>query len=89
MLTEFVYQKMNIDGSGEKLYRVYRVPSLSKFDYWISVTDVKCPVCNKGYIRWYESGYVPGYRICDKCKRHFLAKGNADNPTLIDTGRKG
>jgi hypothetical protein len=40
---------------------------------WESVTDIPCPVCACGIIRWAEAGYVPGYRICDGCKRHFLA----------------
>lgn len=42
-----------------------------KFDGWESITDVPCPFKCGGEIHWAEAGYVPGYRICDKCGRHF------------------
>lgn len=58
-------------------------------DYWPAVTDVPCPGCESGIIRWAENGYVPGYRICDGCGRHYLARGNASEPTLINVGRRG
>ena len=45
---------------------------------WEHVTDVRCPVrgCS-GMIRWAEAGYVPGWRICDRCDANFLAIGVA------------
>ena len=55
--------------------------------YWPAVTDVPCPAPRcAGIIRWAEAGYVPGYRICDGCGRHFLAAGHADAPTLLRVG---
>ena len=58
-------------------------------DYWAAVTDVPCPApsCADGIIRWAEAGYVPGYRICDGCGRHFLAGGSEDAPTLVEVER--
>ena len=53
-------------------------------DYWQAVTDVPCPCCKTGTVRWAEAGYVPGYRICDGCGKHFLAKGSAQAPTLVE-----
>jgi len=40
---------------------------------WEAVTDIPCPVCLTGVVRWAEAGYVPGYRQCDSCGRQFLA----------------
>lgn len=78
----------NLDGTGNKRCRVYKMEPDQ--NYWPAVTDIPCPICDEGLIRWHEAGYVPGYRICDKCKRHFLAKGNAATPKLIRVGnRKG
>lgn len=58
--------------------------------YWPAVTDVTCPVCNTGHVRWAEAGYVPGYRICDSCERHFLALGTAKEPKIaLMAGRRG
>jgi hypothetical protein len=39
---------------------------------WNQVTNVPCMFkrCN-GTLRWAENGYVPGYRICDRCGNHF------------------
>jgi len=85
-------EQHNLDGQGTKPVRVYDMPrSTDENDpYWPAITDVPCPVCGSGTIRWAEAGYVPGYRICDECERHFLAKGNAAAPTLIRVGtRKG
>lgn len=81
----------NLDGRGSKRTHVYEMdPSPDKFDFWLAVTDVPCPACNAGTIRWYEAGYVPGYRVCDGCKRHFLADGTAEAPKLLRVGsRKG
>lgn len=57
------------------------VESKCEFDYWSSVTDVPCPLC-EGTVRWAEAGFVPGYRICDGCGQHWMAKGNAKRPVL-------
>ena len=42
------------------------------FDSWTAITDVPCffRACS-GTLRWAENGYVPGYRICDQCGRHY------------------
>lgn len=39
---------------------------------WGAITDVPCffRAC-AGTLRWAENGYVPGYRICDTCGRHY------------------
>jgi hypothetical protein len=80
----------NLDGSCPKRTQVYDMtpaaadPKFPEFrEYWPAVTDVPCPVCDVGYIRWAEAGYAPGYRICDGCGRHFLAAGTATAPTLL------
>lgn len=52
--------------------------------YWPAVTDVSCPVCKNGTVRWAEAGNVPGYRLCDACGQRFIAKGNAEQPLLIE-----
>ena len=96
------YEELNLDGTGHRKTAVYDVapkdvehdkwPSgkITVRDYWAAVTDVPCPVCSDGTIRWAEAGYVPGYRICDGCGAHFLARGNEDAPTLARMhGRKG
>ena len=77
----------NLDGRGERRTRVYDLPP-QPGGYWPSVTDVRCPVCAKGTIRWAEAGYVPGYRICDRCGRHFLARGTSKAPTLLRVGSR-
>jgi hypothetical protein len=64
----------------------YAVPEYH--DYWQAVTDVPCPCCKTGTIRWAEAGYVPGYRICDGCGKHFMAKGTSPAPTLIELERE-
>jgi hypothetical protein len=48
--------------------------------YWPAVTDAPCP-CG-GVIRWAEAGYVPGWRQCDRCGRHWIATGDAEAPRL-------
>lgn len=57
-------------------------------EYWPAVTDVPCPAQCGGSVRWAEAGYVPGYRICDRCGRHWLAGGTADAPTLRRMGSR-
>ena len=58
-------------------------------DYWTAVTDIPCVVdgCS-GIIRWAEAGYVPGYRICDGCGRHFQTEGTAEAPVLLRVGSR-
>jgi len=95
-MKKFIICQLNTDGQGSRAHRVYPMPPAyhlqdtpphSTPDYWKAVTDVPCPSCEKGTVRWHEAGYVPGYRICDKCKNHFLAKGNAQAPELVVMGR--
>jgi hypothetical protein len=85
------YEQHNLDGQGDRRTQVFDLPSLDPQNYWASVTDIPCPVLGcMGTIRWAEEGYVPGYRICDGCGRHFLAKGTAAAPTLLRVaGRRG
>lgn len=89
----------NLDGCGARRCHVYDLPPgppvsgggqeahPTAHEYWPAVTDVPCPCpgCT-GTIRWAEEGYVPGYRICDGCRRHFVAKGTALAPTLVRCG---
>ena len=53
-------------------------------DYWAAVTDVPCPVCHTGTVRWAEAGHVPGWRECDHCRQQFLAGGDHLAPTLVE-----
>lgn len=76
-------EQLNLDGTGRKDVRVYDMPNLGT-DYWPSVTDVPCPRCATGVVRWAEAGYAPGYRICDGCGANFMARGNASAPTLAE-----
>lgn len=93
----------NLDGRGERRTRVYDMTPLTQPvysgvtpdlvvgavpDYWAAVTDVPCPCCGTGTIRWAEAGYVPGYRICDGCGRHYLAGGTGEAPTLMRMGSR-
>jgi hypothetical protein len=74
-------------GDGAKRQAVYDMPVANPNDYWQSVTDVPCPICPDGAIRWNEAGYVPGSRICDTCGRFFQAGGDSSTPTLIRDSR--
>jgi len=76
----------NLDGRGPRPTRVYDLPPAA--DYWQAVTDVPCPCCADGTIRWAEAGYAPGYRICEDCGRHFLASGTRLSPTLLRVGQR-
>lgn len=81
-------ERLNLDGRGVRNHEVYPLPKVpAGADPWRYVTDVACPLegCT-GTIRWAENGYVPGYRICDGCDEHFLARPEA--PKLIRVGRK-
>ncbi len=88
------YEMHNLDGRGQKRTRVYdMVPAPETLpgyrEYWPAVTDVPCPAkgCT-GNVQWAEAGHAPGYRICDACGRHYLAKGNAEAPTLVRVGSR-
>jgi hypothetical protein len=82
------YEMHNLDGKGDRRTQVYDLPSRSQSDYWQSVTDVPCPTGDGGVIRWHEAGHVSGYRICDVCQRHFLARGTAEAPRLLRVGTR-
>ena len=80
----------NLDGRGDKQYTAYDLPCIDPDDYWTNVTGIPCPVPQcEGTILWYEAAYVPGYRICSHCQRHFMARGDAEHPFLLDCKRKG
>jgi hypothetical protein len=78
----------NLDGRGARRVQTYDVAPAGAYDYWAAVTDVPCPCCHDGTIRWAEAGFVPGYRICDGCGRHYLADGDASRPTLLRVGQR-
>ena len=84
---KFRYEDHNLDGQGFVRTRVYDLPVLHE-GYWRNVTDIPCPVCSTGMIRWHEAGYVAGYRICESCGRHFLAKGDISSPRLLRVGKR-
>lgn len=69
------YEVKNL-GGGLRRHVVYDMPTVDLHDYWRSVTDVPCPICESGTIRWNEAGFVPGSRICDGCGRFFQAGGS-------------
>jgi hypothetical protein len=76
------YEERNFDGLGKRKVAVYDMPSINQGYYWVSVTNVPCPSCKNGVICWAEGGYVPGYRICDQCGKHYMAVGDAEHPAL-------
>ena len=82
-----IVETHNLHGIGDRRHTVFVLPGRSdsrqEYDYWALVTDVPCPCCVTGTIRWHEAGYVPGYRICDGCHRNFLARGDMRHPKLI------
>lgn len=57
-------------------------PTESPDPYWGAVTDVPCPRCTTGIVRWAEAGYVPGYRVCDVCGQAWFAAGTRQRPAL-------
>lgn len=77
-----IFETYDLHGTGSKRCKVWVMPVRRRWNYWANVTNVKCPYCD-GKIRWYEAGYVPGYRICDGCRRTFLARGDQRLPKLI------
>jgi uncharacterized protein (DUF983 family) len=81
MTEKIITRQLNTDGQGCRAHRAYLMPPAST--YRQAVTNVPCPACEGGTVRWYEAGYVPGYRICDQCGIHFLARGNAQAPELV------
>lgn len=92
-------EQHNLHGTGMQDHEVYDMPPKTSDyggDYWAAVTDVPCPVGGcKHTVVWYEAGYVPGYRVCmapkgdgydpESLEHRFLARGNAERPTLIRT----
>ena len=88
MTAAFKIETRNLDGQGAKRVRVFALPAVAQGRYWEGVTDVPCPCCDGGTARWAEAGFVPGYRICDECGRHFLAGGTAADPTLTRVGAR-
>ena len=78
----------------QKKVELVHVRCVDEHDYWASVTDVPCLSGCGGFVRWAEAGYVPGYRICDKCDTAWFAAGNLDDPqlapaTMIEPGIVG
>jgi hypothetical protein len=84
---KYTITRQNLDGQGDRPTRTYAMPRYT--DYWSAVTDVPCPLdsCD-GMLRWAENGYVPGYRICDHCGRHYLAAGDLTAPVLYRVGTR-
>jgi len=81
------YEELDL-GDGVRKHAAYVMPVVSQTDYWANVTDVPCPVCAGGTIRWHEAGYVPGSRLCDCCGRFFQARGSVkDGAVLIRDSR--
>lgn len=72
----------NHHGNGDEPCTVYHLASRDPHNYWASMTDIPCPLRCGGTLRWAEAGYVPGYRICDKCNGHFLASGDNKRPNV-------
>lgn len=70
------YEMADLSGNGAQRHAVYDMPIVNHDDYWANVTDVPCPICESGTIRWAEAGYVPGSRFCDGCGRFFQAHGS-------------
>ena len=86
-MSEYRIEKHNLDGRRLRRCRVYPLtPDFHVGEYWPQVTDRDCPICRTGIIRWAEAGYVPGYRMCDSCGRHFQSSGNVEAPALILIG---
>lgn len=61
----------NSEATRNAVYSLLDNPG-SSWTSWDEITDVPCffRTCD-GTLRWAENGYVPGYRICDKCGRHY------------------
>ena len=87
MSESYRYETLDSDGTGPRRHRVYPMPPVAR-DYWAAVTDVPCPVCDAGMVRWAEAGYGPGYRVCDACGRHYQAQGTSGAPALARLRRQ-
>lgn len=78
------YVVRDLHGTGARRVLVFAVPVVNPAEYWPNVTDIGCPVARcVGLVRWAEAGYVPGYRICDACGRHYRAGGTLAAPVLL------
>ena len=53
---------------------------------WTLATILSCPACGAGRLRWAEAGYVPGYRVCDRCGRGWTVspKQGAPGETVVE-----
>ena len=87
-MTRYRIEMRNTDGTGARRCRAFDLAPAAGMGCWSAVTDVLCPSCGSGLLRWAEAGHVPGYRICDQCHRHFLAIGNAQAPALLRVGNR-
>jgi hypothetical protein len=86
MFRRYRVELLDLDGTGARRTHVYQVPAAG--GYWEAVTDILCPACGAGMITWHEAGFVPGYRICNHCRRHFIAAGNLEAPVLRRVGAR-
>lgn len=91
-MATYSIEVVDLDGRGPRRVHVYPMPPAPDGNpdpYWSAVTDVPCPAqrCG-GTVRWHEAGYVPGYRRCDQCHRHYLARGTRDEPVLMRAGSR-
>ena len=89
-MTRYRIEMRNTDGTGARRCRAFDLAPAAGMGCWSAVTDVLCPSCGSGLLRWAEAGHVPGYRICDRCRRHYLAGGDHAHPVLVLlAGRRG
>lgn len=76
------------DGTGARPHTVHDMPPIyvvpSHPDYWEAVTDVPCPCCAAGTVRWGEARHGPYLRACDGCDQVYVAGGSAEAPILIE-----
>jgi len=82
------YEQLDLEGDGiGRRRQVFYMPMAHENNYLASVTDVPCPSGCGGLVRWAEKFFIgkhrPGYRVCEKCCRHWLARGEATAPTLV------
>ena len=89
-MTRYRIEMRNTDGTGARRCRAFDLAPAAGMGCWSAVTDVLCPSCGSGLLRWAEAGHVPGYRICDRCRRHYLADGDHAPPVVVLlAGRRG
>ncbi len=84
MNTNFELRSFDFNGLGPEQHRTWTQAPVGPCRYWEAVTDVPCPVCDTGRVRWAEAGRVPGSRECDGCGAEFQAVGDTDNPALAE-----